>query len=178
MMKFLFRLVLLILAFAIVAAAGLWFVASRGFSARAQPSAVEEAIALRLRSLAMPAKARDTQNPTPADATAIREGMEHFADHCAVCHGNDGSGKGELGGGLYPKPPDLRASRTQSLTDGELFYIIENGVRFTGMPAFGGEHAPIDNWHLVRFIRHLPSLTMGELLEMRRLNPKAPGERE
>jgi len=85
-----------------------------------------------------------------------------------------------MGHGLYPKPPDLRGPRTQKLSDGELFWIIENGVRFTGMPAFGGmgEHGNgEDSWKLVRFIRHLPQLTMEERMEMERYNPKGPDDR-
>ena len=85
-----------------------------------------------------------------------------------------------MGHGLYPKPPDLRGQHTQKLSDGELFWIIENGVRFTGMPAFGGsnEHGSADDsWKLVRFIRHLPQLTMEERMEMERYNPKGPDDR-
>ena len=91
----------------------------------------------------------------PASPESVKKGLEHFADHCAMCHANDGSGAAEMGRGLYPRVPDMRLPATQSLTDGELFYIIENGVRLTGMPAWGtgtpeGEEA---TWHLVRFIR-------------------------
>ncbi len=85
-----------------------------------------------------------------------------------------------VGDGLYPKPPDLRLPETQNLTDGELFWIIENGVRFTGMPAFstGGEHGgTLDSWKLVHFIRHLPHLTAAERVEMERYNPKGPDDR-
>src|SRR3989442_10826244 len=63
----------------------------------------------------------------------------HYADHCAICHGNDGRGTTLIGKGLYPKPPDMTQPATQGLTDGELYYIIENGIRFTGMPGFGEE---------------------------------------
>jgi mono/diheme cytochrome c family protein len=174
MLRFLFRLVLFFAAFCIVAAAALWLVASRGYSARTAPGRVEEAIALRLRSLATPGDAAAKANPLPADADSLRGGMEHFADHCAMCHGNDGSGRSEFGPGLYPKPPDLRAARTQSLSDGELFYIIENGIRFTGMPAFGGEHSADDSWRLVHFIRHLPQQTPEELARMAKMNRVAP----
>jgi len=178
-MRFLARLAFVVLALLIVGAAGLWYLTSRGFSARAEPTRLEEAVALRLRSLATPRDAKSAKNPLPANPANTREGLEHFADHCAICHGNDGSGDGELGSGLYPKPPDLRAARTQSLSDGEIFYIIENGVRFTGMPAFGGEHeSKDDSWKLVQFIRHLPSISAAELAEMRKLNPVAPAEQE
>lgn len=167
----------------VVVVAGLvvsyWYVAGRGFSARDEPTRVEEAIALQLRSLATPRGARDKPNPLPASNEVVRTGLEHFADHCAICHGNDGSGKTTIGSGLYPKPPDLRSARTQNLADGELYYIIENGVRLTGMPAFGGEGAdPNDSWKLVAFIRHLPTLTAEELTQMEALNPKSPAELE
>jgi mono/diheme cytochrome c family protein len=174
-MRFLVRLALVVFAILVVGAAGLWYITSRGFSARAEPTRLEEAVALRLRSLATPKDAKAAKNPVPVSAESTRDGLEHFADHCAICHGNDGSGDGEIGPGLYPKPPDLRAARTQSLTDGEIFYIIENGVRFTGMPAFGiGPHSEAGDrqvWQLVYFIRHLPKLTPDELEWVKSLNP-------
>jgi len=151
-----------------------------GLSARANPSRLETFIARHARRLAIPSGARDTANPVADSADAQREARRHFADHCAICHGNDGSGKNPMGHGLYPKPPDLRGPRTQKLSDGELFWIIENGVRFTGMPAFGGtgEHGNgDDSWKLVRFIRRLPQLTMEERMEMERYNPKGPDDR-
>lgn len=104
--------------------------------------------------------------------------MAHFADHCAVCHGNDGTGDTEMGRGLYPNAPDMRLAATQDLTDGELFYIIEHGVRFTGMPAWatGTPEGTEASWHLVRFVRHLPRLTPAELEKMKALNPRSPDE--
>ena len=108
----------------------------------------------------------------------IEEGLRHFADHCATCHGNDGSGRTSIGQGLFPKPPDLRAEATQSLTDGELFYVIENGVRFTGMPGFatGTEDGETASWQLVRFIRALPRLSEADISRMESLNPRSPDE--
>lgn len=155
------------------------YVAGRGFSAREQPTRIEQVVALRLRSLATPRDAKEKKSPLTMTPDVVRVGLEHFADHCAVCHGNDGSGQTDIGRGLYPKPPDLRAARTQNLSDGELYYIIENGVRLTGMPAFGVPGAdPNDSWRLVAFIRHLPTVTPAELLRMEELNPKTTEERE
>jgi len=113
-------------------------------------------------------------NPVPLTDAVREEGMEHFADHCAVCHANNGSGEADIGRGLYPPAPDMRAGATQNLTDGELFSIIENGIRLTGMPAWGtgtadGERA---SWALVHFIRRLPTLTDEEIDRMEALNPK------
>jgi mono/diheme cytochrome c family protein len=154
-----------------------------GLSARATPSALETAIARTARKMAAPSGARNTTNPVPDSPEVQREARLHFADHCAICHGNDGSGDTMLGHGLYPKPPDLRADQTQKLSDGDIFWIIQNGVRLTGMHAFGGsgsehDHGAEDSWKLVRFIRHLPALTPAERLEMEKYNPKGPNDRE
>ena len=83
-----------------------------------------------------------------------------------------------MGRNLFPAAPDLRLPGTQELTDGELFYIIENGIRLTGMPAWGdgSEQSQKETWHLVAFLRHLPRLTPGEKLQLERLNPKSPDE--
>jgi mono/diheme cytochrome c family protein len=151
-----------------------------GLSARARPTRLEIMVARNVRHFVIPASAQTTPNPVLASAEELRDARIHFADHCAICHGNDGGGKTMLGEGLYPKPPDLRLPQTQILTDGELFWIIENGVRFTGMPAFsnGGEHGGAqDSWKLVHFIRHLPHLTAAERIEMERYNPKGPEDR-
>lgn len=144
-----------------------------GFDARGNPGRLETAIALRLRTMAIPGAARDRANPEPLSEESFRMGLAHFADHCFTCHANDGSGDTDFGRGLYPKPPDMRLARTQDLTDGELFYIIEHGIPLTGMPGFGtrtrdGEAA---TWHLVQFIRRLPKLTEEELEHMAELNP-------
>lgn len=155
-----------------------FMIRNRGFSAKERPSAVEEFVARGVRRLAIPANRAHRTNPVPESADAIRAGMEHFADHCATCHANDGSGKTEVGQGLYPKAPDMRLPATQSLSDGELFYIIENGIRLTGMPAWStgtpdGEEA---SWRLVHFIRRLPRITPEEIEMMKMLNPKSPDE--
>jgi mono/diheme cytochrome c family protein len=151
-----------------------------GLSARATPNQLEIKVARSVRHFVIPANAQATPNPVLATAEDLRDARIHFADHCAICHGNDGGGKTMLGEGLFPKPPDLRLPQTQNLSDGELFWIIENGVRFTGMPAFsnGGEHGGAqDSWKLVHFIRHLPHLTAAERIEMERYNPKGPEDR-
>jgi mono/diheme cytochrome c family protein len=174
------NLILLIL----VVAAGLGIAAAAailhdGLSARATPTQLEAMIARNTRHLAIPSNARATQNPLSSSTENLRDARLHFADHCAICHGNDGSGNSMIGQGLYPKPPDLHLPETQGLSDGELFWIIENGVRFTGMPAFGGHHgSQEDSWKLVLFIRHLAQLTAEERLEMERYNPKGPGDRD
>jgi mono/diheme cytochrome c family protein len=172
---------LLILLMAAVLAVG--FVAysllHNGVSAKATPTALEVMMARKARHMALPSTARALTNPVAASEENLRDARLHFADHCAICHGNDGSCDTMMGSGLYPKPPDLRLAETQKLSDGELFWIIENGVRFTGMPAFSTRHSsPEDSWKLVLFIRHLPQLTAEERIEMERYNPKGPDDLE
>jgi mono/diheme cytochrome c family protein len=156
-----------------------WAVLSRGFSARDEPGAAEAFIARGFRHMAIPRKAREARNPVQSSPEVLAGAMEHFADHCAICHGNDGKGKTLIGKGLYPKPPDMSLDETQRLTDGELYYIIQNGVRLTGMPAFGEagtEEPDEESWALVYFIRHLPSMTVEEEQQMKAMNPKSPAE--
>lgn len=149
-----------------------------GFSAKTEPTALEVAMARYVRHLAIPYAQRNTPNPVPANPVVLAEGLRHFADHCATCHANDGSGDTPIGKNVYPKAPDLRKAETQALTDGELFFVIHNGIRFTGMPAWGKgkPEEDLDSWKLVHFIRHLPKLTPDELEEMKKLNPKTPQE--
>lgn len=155
----------------IVAAAVVVSTVRHGMSARSAPTATEAAIARTMRHFAIPSGARSMRNPIPLTPAVLAEARAHFADHCAECHANDGSGRSEVGQNLYPKAPDMRSDDTQKLSDGELFYIIKNGVRLTGMPAWGTDADDPDTWKLVHFIRHLPHMTKGEIESMKALNP-------
>lgn len=179
MLKRLLRIAIAIFALIGLGAVIAGFLIMRGgISSRGEPGRVETTIARSLRSMAISREARDLKSPVPATAEAIEDGLTHFADHCATCHANDGSGQTEMGRGLYPKAPDMRQAPTQDLTDGELFYIIENGVKLTGMPAWGNgtPEGVTASWNLVHFIRRLPQLTEADMARMQALNPKSPDE--
>ena len=163
------------LVLAIVAIVGVVvYVKTTGLDARQTPGALETSIARSLRRLAVPSELRGKANPVPDTPEVLAKARADFANHCAICHGNDGSGDTVMGRGLFPKAPDMRVAATQELTDGELLYIIEYGVRFSGMPGWGdGSPASEEvGWRLVRFVRHLPKLTPEEVSEMEELNPK------
>jgi len=150
---------------------------AHGLSTHEQPMGVERWIASWARAAALPSGAKSRINPISQTPELLAEARAHWADHCAGCHANDGSGDTQMGKHLYPPAPDMRQPGTQQLTDGELFYIIQNGIRLTGMPAWGGSvHDEEDSWKLVHFIRHLPQLTFEEKKEMEKLNPKGPGD--
>ena len=167
-----------LLSLLLLIAGGLAYLRSSGLDTRARPGAIETRIARAARRFAIPPAVQAMSNPVPASPEALADGMAHYADHCATCHANDGGGDTEMGRGLYPKAPDMRLDATQQLSDGELFYVIEHGIRFTGMPAWGtGTKAGEEStWRLVHFLRHLPRITSAELGAMKERNPRSPVE--
>ena len=143
---------LVILIIFLVGAYG--FLASQGLSARKKPSNFEYSVANRALAVSIPSDVKKQKNPLNVTQDDLVEAKKHYQEHCAVCHAENGSGQTETSAGMSPEVPDLRADHIQKLTDGELFYIVKNGVRFTGMPAWD---LPDDhNWRLVALIRQLP----------------------
>jgi mono/diheme cytochrome c family protein len=173
-MRGLLRFVTWLALFAVIAGGGVMLVVQgRGVGSRPEPSGIEKRLALFMRGWLTPSTYKGLKNPVSDTDENFVAARQHFADHCASCHGNDGSGNTEMGRALYPKAPDMRLPRTQQLSDGEIFYFIENGIRLTGMPAWStgtpeGEKA---SWQLVHFIRRLSKLTPEDLAEMERFNP-------
>jgi predicted CXXCH cytochrome family protein len=136
-----------------------------GFSAADQPSALERGMARAVRNIGVPSLAKNEKNPLAATADLLAEARENFANHCANCHGNKGTLSSNIGQNLYPKAPDLSMPETQNLTDGEIHYIIKNGVRLTGMPAWSNPHIAQDDtdaWKLVLFVRNIAAATPQE----------------
>ena len=168
----------IVIAGALVAAVGggvmLFQTLRYGFSAQDKPARIEEVMARTMRHYATPSDLRHRTNPLPLTPEVLAEARSHFADHCAVCHGNDGKGQTPMGPNFYPKAPDMTLPETLSQSDGELFSTIENGIRLTGMPGWGNGTAEsaYGSWTLVHLIRHLPKITAEELAEMEALNPK------
>jgi mono/diheme cytochrome c family protein len=178
MKAFLKAVAILVCLVLIVGIAVVGYILRVGLSARDQPRAIDEFVARNIRRVVVARHARGFSNPIASSQTVLVEARGHYADHCAVCHANDGSGNTEMGRGLFPRAPDMRLASTQNLSDGELFWIIENGIRFTGMPAWstGTNHGVEDSWKLVRFIRQLPTLSAEDIFEMEAMNPRSPDE--
>jgi predicted CXXCH cytochrome family protein len=154
------RVVFIVLAALFLGAIGFGYryIVHGGMSARQTPSAVEAYIAQHLVQLGIPAEARMMKNPldaTPAGAD-VAAGRAIYQEKCQACHGYDGRGTTAAGSGLYPPPLSLnRAAIAQrNRTDGELFYLIRNGIRNTGMPGWQLPDQQI--WQVVSFIRNLP----------------------
>jgi mono/diheme cytochrome c family protein len=176
------KTVLLALLFAVlivvVLFGGLYVYArGHGFSAREQPSWMERTMAVNARKIATPADAKGLTNPRQQQtAEMIAEADEHFVEHCGICHGIDGRGDTTIGRNLYPKVPDMSQPDTQQLSDGELYYIISNGIRLTEMPAWGSEDKPEAIWDLVSLTRRLPKLSPEELQRLQKAAREAGGE--
>ena len=146
------------LLFALAMGALYQYITSGGLIARQKPAALETKVARRMVRMSVPAAAKALRNPLLADAGGVdvSAGLNLYKQKCEICHGYDGSGKTDLGDGLYPPPLDLRGSEVNNATDGELFYFIRNGIRNTAMP--GWQMPDEDTWHLIVFIRNLPKV--------------------
>jgi mono/diheme cytochrome c family protein len=112
---------------------------------------------LGLRLLAVPSDQVDRKMPSTANAT---RGEQSYSAECIICHGQKGKGDGQYGVLMYPNAADLTASRTQTKTDGMLFWEIAHGVNLTGMPGFGkdyppGSHTDDEIWDLVAYVRSI-----------------------
>src|SRR3982751_5660553 len=157
------QIVAIAAAVAVLAAAGAFIVLRNGaLSADRKPRAIEAAVARRLVNLSIPASQRGAVSPV-SGADACRSGADDFRGQCAMCHGNDGRGRTPIAAHMYPPVPDLAAPEIQQFSDGALFSIVQHGVSWTGMPAFGSSHSDEQIWRLVAFVRHVPQLTAADL---------------
>jgi mono/diheme cytochrome c family protein len=150
-------LLLLGLAAAVVVLSGLFNV-----SAIAPPSAIEKRLAEVALDRSVARRAPKGPNPFAASPGGLQGGIAHYKEMCVFCHGAPGVDASEAGEGLNPPAPDLSLAKVQKRTDGELFWILQNGIRMTGMPAFGPTHKDEEIWKIVAFLRHLPKLTPEE----------------
>jgi mono/diheme cytochrome c family protein len=107
-------------------------------------------------------------NPLHPGPEILSAGLSHYKHMCLSCHGAPGIDASEAGEGLNPPAPDLTLGRVQKRTDGELFWLVQNGIRMTGMPAFGPTHKDEEIWKIVAFLRHLPELTAEEEKQLKR----------
>jgi len=100
---------------------------------------------------------KDDQNPVPDNQASVNEGKEHFGHHCQICHGLDGQNTGvPFAGQMSPPVADLKSADIQAYTDGQLHWILINGINPSGMPAWKGILEDDEMWKVVRYIRHLP----------------------
>ena len=129
-----------------------------GCTAHTQPSKVETTLANMAKDVVIPIEAEGKKNPLPDNDEVTRQGQQIFLQSCALCHGTDGHGRTDLGRNMYPPAMDMTSPHVQHWSDAELSWIIQNGVRLTGMPSWKSSISESDTWKLARFIHTLPRL--------------------
>jgi mono/diheme cytochrome c family protein len=149
-----------------IGAAAVVYTGSFDTSAEKPPGKLEQQLATFALNRAVARRAPNRKNPLPATPENLRGGLAHFRENCLVCHGAPGVDPGEIGQGLNPGAPDLTLPRVQGRTDGQIFWIVDEGIRMTGMPAFGPTHQENEIWQIVSFVRHLPEITDAEKGEL------------
>jgi mono/diheme cytochrome c family protein len=97
----------------------------------------------------------------------IEAGFRNYHEMCRLCHGAPGYSQTEIARGLYPSPPDLtKEESVKGRKDAQFYWIIQNGIKMTGMPAFGSTHEEQELWGIVAFLRRLPGLKPEEYRAM------------
>ncbi len=148
---------ILILLFVVGPLLGFWLVLNNiSLSALETPGSFETYAATKAKRWIVGKSARSPLPPAPPnDSFSLASGRMLFGGRCAQCHGEDGRTATEVGRWMHPRTPDLGSLAVQEWSDAELFWIIKNGVRLTGMPGFGKIHGDDQIWHLVRYVRSL-----------------------
>jgi mono/diheme cytochrome c family protein len=145
---------IIVLAAVLIVIEGMRF----NFTALPKPGPLETRFASRAKLFFIGRASREGIPPPPRDKQAsIETGNTQYGSDCAVCHATDGHAQGTPGQWMYPRASDLTSKRVQSYSDRELFWIIQNGIRYTGMPAFGKVETQDHIWDLVNYVRTLPS---------------------
>jgi mono/diheme cytochrome c family protein len=122
-----------------------------------KPGAMESKMATAVKHK-MTVGGKDTPNPLVATAENIADGQEHFGHHCGICHGLDGEATGvPFAEKMSPPIPSLSSKDVQEYKDGQLKWIIENGINPSGMPSWKGILSDDEMWKIVNFMRHLPA---------------------
>ena len=130
----------------------------QGCAAGKHPSPEETNLANAAKDVTIPLEAGKMKNPVPETDEVVSQGQEVFLGSCAQCHGPDARGDTSIGRNMYPPAMDLSSPHVQHWSDAELFWIIQNGVRLTGMPSWKSSISDNDTWKLARFIHKLPRL--------------------
>src|ERR1700735_352470 len=130
----------------------------QGCTADKHPSQGETSLANAAKDVSIPLEAGKMTNPVPDTDEVVSQGQEVFLGSCAQCHGADARGDTNVGRNMYPPAMDLSSAHVQHWSDAELFWIIQNGVRLTGMPSWKSSISDTDTWRLTRYIHNLSRL--------------------
>lgn len=148
---------------AVVSAAALAFIYSGAFdvSATTPHWDITYRIMTTVREQSIKRQARDVKVPELDDPEKVHRGFRNFHAMCVTCHNAPGAAASELSKGLYPPPPNL-AETAKGWTSAELYMIIKNGLKMSGMPAWEQSHSGDEIWGLVAFLKVLPTMSADE----------------
>jgi len=131
-------------------------------SALPEPGRTETFLATKTKHYLVHRSSGEGTPPVPADRQAsIKEGERLFGTECGACHGVSGHNPTDAGRWMYPRAADLTSRDVQAYSDQEVFWIIKNGIRLSGMPAFGRVEFDEHIWDLVFYVRALPKAAEG-----------------
>jgi mono/diheme cytochrome c family protein len=156
-MKHIWIVFMVILVLAAGAVAFVWS-GAYNVSARVPHLGITVWLLQTVRNRSISAHSKGLSVPPLNDRGYIELGLHHFHPMCRLCHGAPGYSREEFAQGLYPAPPDLVSGQVQGLKNSELYWIVDNGLKMTGMPAFGVTHSEKEMWAIVAFLRRLPKL--------------------
>ena len=159
-MKFFAGVVVTVLV--VLAIGGFIFATGRFNVAATAPPDVADKVAPWVLDKSIKRGAKSVTDPVSKDTNAVALGLSHYRENCLPCHGAPGVEPAEFHEGMNPAPPEIESEDLQHASDAELFWVIKNGIRMTGMPAFGGNHSDEEIRHIVAFVRHTPQLTDAE----------------
>ena len=127
-------------------------------TARRKPLPLERVVANMAKDIVIPIEAHNAKDPVSPSAGTIETGQQIFLQNCALCHGPDGHGDTNLGTHMFPPAMDLTSPHVQHWTNGDLFWIIQNGISLTGMPSWSSSISPANTWKIAWFVHALPRL--------------------
>ena len=137
--------------------AGIFAFTQFDLSALQEPGKAETFLATQAKRILIYKSSRSGIPSPPNDLQAsVEQGETLYGTDCAMCHGSDGHTLTDNGRWMYPRASDLTSLSVQQYSDPELFWIVKNGIRFSGMPGFGKVESDEHIWDLARYIRTLP----------------------
>lgn len=149
-----------------------------GCAAKRKPLPLEKTLANMAKDVAIPIEAHNAKDPIPPSAEAVKTGQQIYMQNCALCHGMDGHGYTDIGRHMYPPAMDLTSPHVQHWSNGDLFWIIQNGISLTGMPSWSSTISATDSWKIAQFIHALPKLDAAEVASAAKPAPPTPEQKQ
>jgi len=151
------RIVIFAVTVAVCGLLALWLVFSNfSLAAVREPGRNETYMATKAKHLLVARATREGVPPPPVDrAASAAQGDELYAIRCSLCHGQDGRTPSPMGQWMYPRAADLTSAAVRGYSDEELFWILKNGIRLSGMPGFGKLESDEHLWNVVDHLHTL-----------------------